>query len=49
MKNRRVLNIAGILIIAGMLAGCAKTPESSLVRQKGDGTDLLGKSHNPAP
>ena len=35
MKNRRVLNIAGILIIAGMLAGCAKTPESSLVRQKG--------------
>ena len=30
MKNRRVLNIAGILIIAGMLAGCAKTPESSL-------------------
>ena len=35
MKNRRVLNIAGILIIAGMLEGCAKTPESSLVRQKG--------------
>ena len=28
MKNRRVLNIAGILIIAGMLAGCAKTPEA---------------------
>lgn len=35
MNNRRIFSIAGIIIIAGMLAGCAKTPESSLVRQKG--------------
>ena len=35
MNRKKIFGLAGILIMTGMLAGCAKTPESSLVRQKG--------------
>ncbi|MDY2898846.1 MAG: DUF6034 family protein, partial [Candidatus Limivivens sp.] len=35
MNRKKIFSLAGILIMTGMLAGCAKTPESSLVRQKG--------------
>ena len=35
MKRRSIAGLAGIFIGAALLSGCVKTPESSLVKQKG--------------
>lgn len=37
MRRRKLAGVIGVMVGIGLLSGCAKTPESSLVKQKGKG------------
>ena len=36
LKKNTMVKITGMLCCVGLLTGCAKTPESTLVKQKGE-------------
>ncbi|MDD3796028.1 MAG: DUF6034 family protein [Lachnospiraceae bacterium] len=47
MKNKKLISLLTIGLCAGVMAGCAKTPEESLVKQKGSAS--LGNYEEGAP